>query len=273
MTNPAHPINEPSSSNQGNKLPDAPTLADYLDRLTLMTQSPYQEFCGAFMHTLCQDKAVATQVMAGKLQLKDNKRQKAVKYVTNLLSDIGGKFIPLGTAKEAVDNLIVDAIEKSREVGYEVLENVTQNPSHFVLLAQALTDALLFFYEPTWCEGPKNGRNTGTKMAKALTKALKKKNEKKRLTFDKDITLAERLEACFKELIAKNEEEKWITDSQKNPQWVADKFETFLMFASAQVLGHPADYFANLNQLDERLEMLEKRIEQARSQTYTQTSD
>ncbi len=233
------------------------SLADYQQRLKLLIQSPYREYCDAFLSTVCAAGTVAEAVTSGKFQLSAPKRQKALSYGVSILCDAGGVLAPMGTIQKATNDVADYFFGKSRKKGYQRTADMTSNPMHFVFFAQALTDCLLFCFEPSWAEGldAQAATSAGKKLAETLMSAIRHKE----LQFAENASLAARLDGCIQHIIAK----RWIVAPlQENGIWVMGRCEDILLMATAQTLQLSlSHFFVDLDDMLVRLEQLERALE------------
>jgi hypothetical protein len=230
------------------------TLKDYMARLALLKESPYRDYFDAFISTFCQAREVADIVSSGKIHLANNKREQALSYGISLLGDAGGAFIPTGTLAKLINDVCGYFIQEHRKKKHEKVAEATANPFHFILLAQALVDSILFYFEPEeWCTySPNIATRNGRAMATKLIEAIKEK----KVALSEDANLAVTLGACLQFII----NQELIISERTYPEWVAGQHEPILLLATAQLLNLPADYFLKADEFIEQLEVLEKKV-------------
>ena len=240
-----------------------------LDRLALLDKSPYQDYSSTFISTLCRKEQVASLVIDGKVAMKDTSLQTVIGYSTSILSDIGGKLVPLGTLKKVIDDLASWAIGKVRKEKKKRVTELAGNHLEMLLLAQTLMNSIMIAFEPSWCSNLKPKQ--ASKLAASLGKTLAKSIEKKKLTFNAGTTLADRAEVCFQYIIKKE-----LIDCQADQiSWCVGRFDKLLPLAIAQVLHLETTYFIDLDTLMAKMKEWEAKIESlvTNKEDWAQQSD
>lgn len=239
-------------------------VGDYDSRLAAFEGQFYRDYCNGLFSSLCQLDAVARVVASGKVQLTMAARQKALSYLTAVLTGGGGVFAPgMGLVQKAADDVVGHVVGGQRLPRYQQVSGIVSNPFHFYLFAQALADCVLIYFKPGWIVQFKSGEDAkqhGEAAAKFLGEAIKTN----RLQFAEEDTLARRLEKSIDYLASRGEKvlkKIGLRYAQPSDDLILDG-DVMLTIARAQVLGLPITYFFyDLEGIDRRLVGLESKFE------------
>ena len=220
------------------------------------------KFCQAFIRTFNEYEQVASIVATGKLNLIDNKREKAVGYAKSVVKDVVGFFqVPTNILGRLADDVTSAAFQGYRAKGYKQLANQSIHMTLVELLSQTLAYALLVYYEDNVYLSEQEASRRGEKTAHRLIEKLKD-TKKNRLKIASTDTLVSRVEKMLKRIIQFDyiEPQRSANSNGKAINLDTDNIQTLIALSAATLLGLRLDCFVELELQQQTMSLLEKMV-------------
>ena len=223
----------------------------YVNQLNNFNQEHFLAFRNAFITKFNKENLVSKIVTTNKINLADNKRQKAASYGVSIATDILGMFVPSGTIGKLADDVIGSVFQGHRKKGYRKLDGISPHTTKTELLAQALANGLQLHYKQDLClANTKRAQKRGKTTARQLIDDIEDcQTEAQEMTIKDWLSLLLSRTISF-EYVSKKPKK---TITEMNFAFTPEELDTLLLISSSQLLGLSADFLLKVLNNEEDL--------------------